>query len=670
MRGRRRRLFLHKICIENEVWIQGEEHIAQEACDHYQHQFTGQNDRIDESILQFTPRVITPDQNEMLQAVPTIDELRHVVFAMNPNSAAGPDGIGGKFYQACWNIIKEDLLAVVQSFFCGYIMPKFMSHACLVLLPKTEQPSSFTDLRPISLSNFTNKIISKVLSMRLATVLPLLLSANQSGFVRGRSIIESIMLAQDITHNIKKPQVGNNVVIKLDMTKAYDRVSWSFTCLVLRRFDFGEVFIDLVWRIMSNNWYFIIINGHRQGFFHSTRGLNQGDPLSPALFILGAEVLTRMLNSLHQIPSYKGYFMEPKGPKINHLSFANDIIIFASTERQSLKHIMDNLKEYEQTSGQLINRGKSHFMVPDKTPQDILHTIKNSPLTYLGCPLYIGRQKIIYYSYLVEKVSKKICGWQARVLSFGGRITLIKHALQSIPIHTMAAISPPNTTIKYIETIIADFFRGRDQDKRKYHWTSLDTMSFPCTEGGLGLRRELQTLQYGNLQNLENLLEHQPGRFAELPVIWSTIVDFIELCKQDTKVTLVMWKTPPPSRYKLNTDCSAIYNPRKIGGGGILRDDRGYIIYAFAIPFGEGTNNQAEVQAACYGLNWGIQHGYNNILLEVDSELLTKWLSQMSIPPWRLHRSSRQEIPIPKVKVRMERELKQEQDKGDNASYQ
>ncbi|WMV50073.1 hypothetical protein MTR67_043458, partial [Solanum verrucosum] len=304
MRGRRRRLFLHKICIENEVWIQGEEQIAQASCDYYQHQLTGQNDRIDERILQFILTIITPDQNEMLQAVPTIDELRHVVFSMNPYSVAGPDGIGGKFYQACWSIIEEDLLAAVQSFFYGHIMLKFMSHACLVLLPKTVMPSRFTNLRPISLSNFTNKIISKVLSMRLATVLPILLSANQSGFVR---------------------------------------------------------------------------------------------------------------------------------------------------------------------------------------------------------------------------------------------------------------------------------------------------------------------------------------------VTWSTLVDCIELCKQDTKVTLVMWKTPPPSKYKLNTDGSALYNPGKIGGGGILRDDRGYIIYAFAIPFGEGTNDQAEVQAACYGLNWCIQHGYNNILLEVDSELLTKWLSQMSIPPWRLH---------------------------------
>ncbi|XP_015169049.1 uncharacterized protein [Solanum tuberosum] len=255
MRGRRKRLFLHKICIENEVWIQGEEQIA---------------------------------QNEMLQAIPNIDELRHVVFAMNPYSAAGPDGFGGKCYQVCWNIIKEDLLAVVQSFFCGHIMPKFMSRACLVLLPKIEHPSRLTELRPISLSNFTNKIISKVLNMRLATVLPLLLSDNQSRFVRGKSITESIMLAQEITNGIKKPEIGSNVVIKLDMAKAYDRVSWSFACLVLRRFGFGEMFIDLVWRIMGNNWYSIIINGLRKGFFHSTRGLKQGDHLSPALFILGA----------------------------------------------------------------------------------------------------------------------------------------------------------------------------------------------------------------------------------------------------------------------------------------------------------------------------------------------------------------------------------------------
>ncbi|KAK4717973.1 hypothetical protein R3W88_016311 [Solanum pinnatisectum] len=112
----------------------------------------------------------------------------------------------------------------------------------------------------------------------------------------------------------------------------------------------------------------------------------------------------------------------------------------------------------------------------------------------------------------------------------------------------------------------------------------------------------------------------------------------VESCKHDVKVTTIIWKTPPPKKYKLNTDGSALHNPGKIGGGGILRDDQGDIIYAFAIPLGEGTNNQAEVQAASYGLNWCIQHGYTNIILEVDSELLIKWLKQNSSPPWRIQR--------------------------------
>ncbi|XP_055824261.1 uncharacterized protein LOC129892709 [Solanum dulcamara] len=372
--------------------IQGDDNIASAACAHFEKLFTAEEKHINEDVIKCIPKIVTDQQNE----------LKEVVFSMSPTSAAGPDGMSGKFFQSCWDIISDDLLKLVQHFFNGHCIPRYISHACLVLIPKTEHPNKLSEYRPISLSNFTSKIISKLLCLRLAPILPQLISDNQSGFVKGRSISENIMLAQEIIHNIKKPNVGDNVVIKLDMAKAYDRVSWSFTCMVMRRMGFGEVIIDMVWRIMSNNWY------------------------------SGAEVLSRMLNNLNQHYLYTGFHMERRGPQVNHLSFADDVIIFTATNNLSMNLITKTLKVYETTSGQLINKDKSQFMLPLNTNPDVIDRISritgfkwtHGPITYLGCPLYIGRQRIIYYTSMVSKVLSKIKGWQTKVLGYEGRATL------------------------------------------------------------------------------------------------------------------------------------------------------------------------------------------------------------------------------------------------------
>ena len=151
------------------------------------------------------------------------------------------------------------------------------------------------------------------------------------------------------------------------MAKAYDRVSWSYIFLVLMKMGFVEIFIDMVWRIMTNNWYSIIVNGRRYGFFHYTRGCKQGDPLSPALYILGAKVLSRSLNRLHSRLDYHGFFMGKRGPQVNHLSFVDDIILFTYGRYKTLKLLMKTLNEYEETYGQLINEDKSHFMLHSNT---------------------------------------------------------------------------------------------------------------------------------------------------------------------------------------------------------------------------------------------------------------------------------------------------------------
>ena len=108
-------------------------------------------------------------------------------------------------------------MGVVKDFFSGQMIPKYLSHSFIVLLPKVNNPKKLSDFRTISLCNFTRRIISKILSTKHSPILPSFFSSNQSGFVKGRSISENIMLAQEIIHQIKKPNVGSNVIIKLDM---------------------------------------------------------------------------------------------------------------------------------------------------------------------------------------------------------------------------------------------------------------------------------------------------------------------------------------------------------------------------------------------------------------------------------------------------------------------
>lgn len=189
-------------------------------------------------------------------------------------------------------------------------------------------PKNFGDLRPISLCNFSFKVLSKLITTRLAPILPSIISEEQSGFTWNRSIVDNILLAQEVIQKLDSKVRGSNVVLKLDLAKAYDRLSWLFLTKVLRQFGFCEVFIDMVWRIISNCWYSLLFNGEVAGFFSSSRGVRQGDPLSPSIFIISAEVLSRGLNFLAQAKCTLPFSMPRGCSLVTHLAFADDVIIF------------------------------------------------------------------------------------------------------------------------------------------------------------------------------------------------------------------------------------------------------------------------------------------------------------------------------------------------------
>ncbi|XP_070019658.1 uncharacterized protein [Nicotiana sylvestris] len=264
-------------------------------------------------IIDCIPKIVTEEDNGYLTMMPTEQEIKEAILNISSDSVAGPDG----FLQ--WRTLLD------------------FSHTCLVLIPKIDAPETFSDLRPISLSNVSSKIISKILSRRLNPLLTKLISNNQSGFVKDRLIAKNILLAQEIIQGIKNYNKGGNIVMKLDMKKAYDRMSWEFINAVMGTFSFSEKWINMTQRILSNVWYSILLNGIRNGFFTSSQGLKQGDPLSPSVFILGSEVLTRILNKLHENENFTPFTMPTKGPKINHLAYVDDIIIFSTGNNKTIR---------------------------------------------------------------------------------------------------------------------------------------------------------------------------------------------------------------------------------------------------------------------------------------------------------------------------------------------
>ncbi|XP_060195028.1 uncharacterized protein LOC132624239 [Lycium barbarum] len=154
-----------------------------------------------------------------------MEEVMKAVFELSGDSACGPNGFSGIFYQKCWEVIKVDVFNVVKAFFEGHALPKSIIRTNLVLLPKKNVVESFSDVRPISLSNFINKVISRVVHDKLDRLLPAVISSNQSGFVKGRNIIENVLLTQEIVTDIRNRGKPANVVINLDMTEFHSYIS-------------------------------------------------------------------------------------------------------------------------------------------------------------------------------------------------------------------------------------------------------------------------------------------------------------------------------------------------------------------------------------------------------------------------------------------------------------
>lgn len=216
---------------------------------------------------------------------------------MGPDKAPGPDGIPTAFFKTHWETVCSDLLKMVTHFFSKCDMPHFINDTNLVLILKKENLTTVNDYRPIALCNVVYKCISKIIALRLRNVLPLLISPAQTTFVKGRSITENTSIAKEIVHSMsRKKGTKGFMLIKLDMEKVFDRMNWELIREALQFHGMRDPLLGWIMRCIKIKKMNLILNGSKKCEIIPHCGLRQGDPLSPSLFILAADILSRLIS--------------------------------------------------------------------------------------------------------------------------------------------------------------------------------------------------------------------------------------------------------------------------------------------------------------------------------------------------------------------------------------
>jgi hypothetical protein len=367
-----------------------------------------------------------------------------------------------------------------------------LNFALLTLIPKEMGARSMKKYRPISLCNCNFKIFSKVLTLRLGKIANRLISPQQTTFIGGRYILESVVVAHEVVHNIDK---GKNpgVVLKLDYEKAYDRVNIDFLFEILSTRGFSKRWISWIEHIVKGGPVGVTLNGHDGSFFKTGKGLRQGDPLSPLLFNLVGDVLTRMLIKAAEKNLIKGLSTSPRQEVIS-LQYADDTILFSDINRDHLMNLKGSLAIYEQLSGMRINFHKSE-LIPINLDQEQIHNIAHIfscpvgdfPIKYLGVPLHFEKLRREDIQPLVDKIINKISGWKGKLLSHAARVILIKTCIASIPVYLLSFIKFPTWAIKAISSQMANCLWNDNEDRHKWHLVNWVKVSMKKEFGGLGI---------------------------------------------------------------------------------------------------------------------------------------------------------------------------------------
>jgi len=352
------------------------------------------------------------------------------------------------FFQKIWSDIGDEVVQAVLSCLNSGKLTLGLNHTFISLIPKVKTPEYVTEFHPIALCNILYKLVSKVLANKLRKVLPHIISRSQSAFQSNKAISDNILVAFESLHHMKCKKGGKvrHMALKLDMSKAYDRLEWAFLKRMMEKMGFHARWVGWIMECVQSVTYFVLINGEPTEPITHTQGIRQGDPLFPFLFLLCSEGLNGLIERAVENKHLEGFSLCKNGAKISHLLFADDSLLFCHARMEDVSMIQEILGKYERASGQKINSNKTTIFFSGNVSNEAKLQVQNllgvleikEYEKYLGLPVVVGRNKRASLNFIKDHFWGKLQGWKEKLLSQVGKEVLLKAMVQAIPTFAMS----------------------------------------------------------------------------------------------------------------------------------------------------------------------------------------------------------------------------------------
>eukprot|EP00253_Pinus_taeda_P019430 PITA_19430 len=489
------------------------------------------------------PKFLEEDEAKDLNGEVSKEEVEATIKSMAKEKSPGPDGWSIELFLHFFELIGAEITEVVEEARKkGEVYSPFNA-TFIALIPKKEVPESFEDFRPISLCNRIYKIIAKVIANIIKPILSRHISMEQFGFLSGRQIHEAIGVAQEVMHSVRQKN-KKGVVIKIDLSKAYDRINWLYLRLLLTHLGFKPAFISWIMGCISNVSYAILINGAATPFFKGQRGLRQGCPLSPLLFLLVVEGLSQLIHKAKREGKVKGIEVATN-LFISHLLFVDDIFNFTNTEHIEIKELKSILDLFLKATGMQINHRKSQLIMTGLAVQERgrLHSVLpfqpstlELPFKYLGFWLKPNDYKKEDWNWLIAKIESRISHWSFKWLSRAGRLTLIKSVLLAIPVYWAALMWVPKGTMDKIRRLCSRFIWDGSKENSVLPWMD-------------NLWTRVLKRKYIDSVPLEDWIRNPVKSKQHASVIWKATVDSFKVIEQG-----LAWKIGNDINLKIGKD--------------------------------------------------------------------------------------------------------------------